>query len=53
VDKAVGDFEERFRRSATARLSHAIRARLENLIAGDNTKQGTDGGAMVPEPRSP
>lgn len=45
VGKAVKDFEKRFCRSTVDRLSHATRSRLEDLIAGDGTEQGTDGAA--------
>ncbi|MCX4672594.1 DUF4158 domain-containing protein [Streptomyces sp. NBC_01381] len=42
VGKAVKDFEKRFCRSTVDRLSHATRSRLEDLIGGDGTEQGTD-----------
>ncbi|SCF67738.1 protein of unknown function [Streptomyces sp. MnatMP-M27] len=43
VGKAVKDFDKRFCRSTLDRLSHTARSRLEDLIAGDGTEQGTDG----------
>jgi hypothetical protein len=47
VGKAVKDFEKRFCRSTTDRLSHATRSRLEDLVAGDGTDAGADGDGAV------
>lgn len=47
VGKAVKDFEKRFCRSTTNRLSHVTRSRLEDLIAGDDTEHGTDSAGAV------
>lgn len=41
VGKAAREFEVRFCRSTLDRLSHATRSRLEDLIAGDGTREPT------------